>query len=150
MARKRHHRQAWPALPPRGMRPRLTQQQLQDLSLANHQNLEALAKGQADEDILWQWVGGCLTWCRVADVLSLGLEEMNAQLQLVVDVVTRYGRTGRAVFTGPEYQLAKLGVGYMDDLAQIVDQATATAATVWAEARCNAMAAQHPSRRKAA
>lgn len=139
MSRGRPPRQPRPALPPRGLRPRLTKQQLVDLGLAHLANLDALATGQADEDILWQWVGGCLTWSRVADLLGVGQEEMVAQLQLVTSVVQRYGRTGRAGFTGPEYQLAKLGVAYMDDLAEIVDKPTALAAVAWSEARCNAM-----------
>jgi hypothetical protein len=125
------------ALPPRGLRPKLTVDQLCDLGLAHHVNLDTLAKGEADEDTLWQWVGGCLTWSRVAELLKVGEAEMRDQLELVAAVVERYGRTGRAVFTGPEYQLAKAGVGYMDDLAAIVDRPTAIAAANWSEARCN-------------
>ena len=121
------------------MRPKLTQGQLLDLGLAHLANLDALSKGEADEDILWQWVGGCLTWSRVADLLQVGQAEMAEQLALVTSVVKRYGATGRAVFTGPEYQLAKLGVGYMDDLAAIVDRHTAVQAVEWSEARCSQM-----------
>lgn len=140
--RKRCHRRPVTPLPPRGLRPRLTPDQLRDLGLAHMVNLDTLAKGEADESTLWQWVGGCLTWARVADLLQVGQAEMTEQLALVTSVVQRYGRTGRAVFTGLEYQLAKAGVGYMDDLAAIVDRATAIAAADWSEARCAAMAAE--------
>lgn len=143
MSRKRCHRRVVVPLPPRGLRPKLTRDQLQDLGLAHMVNLDTLAKGEADEATLWQWVGGCLTWSRVADLLQVGQAEMTEQLQLVAAVVERYGRTGRAVFTGPEYQLAKAGVGYMDDLAAIVDKPTAIAAAEWSEARCNAWAAEN-------
>lgn len=36
-------------------------------------------------------------------------------------------------FTGPEYQLAKQGLAWMDDLAAIVDRPTAVAAADWSE-----------------
>lgn len=139
MTRKRcHRRRPVVPLPPRGLRPKLTPDQLRDLGLAHMVNLDTLARGEADEATLWQWVGGCLTWSRVAELMQVGVEEMRQQLELVTAVVERYGRTGRAVFTGPEYQLAKQGVGYMDDLAAIVDRPTAIAAAEWSEARCNA------------
>jgi hypothetical protein len=137
MSRKRCHRRTVAPLPPRGLRPKLTDDQLRDLGLAHVINLDTLARGEADEATLWQWVGGCLTWSRVAELLKVGEDEMADQLELVATVVERFGRTGRAVFTGPEYQLAKAGVGYMDDLAAIVDRPTVTAAAEWSEARCN-------------
>lgn len=148
--RKRCNRRPVVALPPRGLRPKLTPDQLLDLGLAHLVNLDTLAKGEADESTLWQWVGGCLTWSRVAELLEVGEAEMVQQLALVADVVERYGRTGRAVFTGPEYQLAKLGVAYMDDLAAIVDRATAVVAADWSEAKCAAMAAEQVKQKETA
>jgi hypothetical protein len=139
MSRKACRRRVWPALPPRGLRPRLSHDQLRDLGLAHIVNLDTLANGQADEDTLWQWVGGCLTWSRVATLLGTGCDEMAEQLALVTSVVERYGRTGRAMFTGPEYQLAKAGVGYMGDLAALVDRTTAIQAAEWSERRCQQM-----------
>lgn len=128
---------------PRWLRPKLTRDQVRDLALCHLQNLDAIAKGQADEATLWQWVGGCLTWSRVAELLGIGVPEMAEQLHLVKAVVERFGRTGRAVFTGPEYQLAKAGCDVMDQLAERVDRDTAVQAADWSEARCNAMAAEH-------
>lgn len=144
--RKRCRRRLVVPTPPRGLRPKLTPDQLQDLGLAHMVNLDLLARGEADEEVLWQWVGGCLTWSRVAELIGAGLDEMTAQLALAATVIERYGRTGRAVFTGPEYQLAKAGVGYMDDLAALVDLPTAIAAADWSEARCNQMAAEQLAR----
>ena len=123
----------WPAQPPRGLRPRLAPDQVRDLSLVHHVNLDAIATGQADETTLWQTVGGALTWCRVAERLQLGEAEMAQQLQLLERVVERYGRTGRVGFTGEEYQLAKVGVIVMDQLAEQVDRPTAIAAAEWSE-----------------
>lgn len=148
MSRKRCNRRPVTPLPPRGMRPRLDDGQLRDLGLAHMVNLDSIAKGEAGSDILWQWAGGVLTWSRVAEKLQAGAEEMHIQLDLVLAVVERFKRTGRVGFSGAEYQLAKEGVGYMDDLAAIVDRPTAVEAANWSEQRCNELA--KASERKAA
>ncbi len=136
MSRKRCNRLPVTPLPPRGLRAKLDQSQVKDLSLCHLVNLDAIAKGTADADLMWSWCGGCLTWSRVSEALKLGTEEMHRQLDLALAVVERYKRTGRVLFTGQEYQLAKEGVGYMDDLAAIVDRPTAVAAANWSEQRC--------------
>jgi hypothetical protein len=140
MTRKRCARRPVPAMP-RWLRPRLADDQLRDLELVHLVNLDAIARGDADEATLWQVVGGMLTWSRVATLLGgLGADDMHAQLDLATRLVQRYGRTGRIVFTGPEYQLAKHGVDVMDQLARTVDRATAVEAADWSEARVQAMA----------
>lgn len=124
----------------RGLRPRLDRSQITDLALAHTTNHGLIRTGQADEAVLWQWVGGMLTWHRVAQLLCVGEPEMDAQLQMAEAVLRRYGRTGRIGFTGPELQLSAEGVNVMDQLAAEVDQATATAAADWAEATVNRLA----------
>ena len=52
-------------------------------------------------------------------------------------MIERYGRTERVRFTGEEYQLAKLGVQVMDELARVVDLPTAVEAANWSEDRVN-------------
>lgn len=136
MSRKRGRR-AGPALHPRGLRPRLSPDQVRDLGLAHVVNLDAIARGEADEAILWQWVGGILTWSRVAELLQAGAPEMHEQLDLATRVIGRYGRTGRVGFSGPDYQSARDGVQVMDSLAEIVDVPTALAAADWAERKVN-------------
>lgn len=145
MSRKHCRRRVIVPVPPRGLRPTLDPATLRDLSLVHLVNLDAIATGTADEAMLWQVVGGCLTWHRVAEVLRAHLAEMGEQLEMLADVIERYGRTGKILFTGPEYQLAKQGVQVMDELAAVVDKATAIAAAQWSEARVNAMAAGHRS-----
>jgi hypothetical protein len=93
-------------------------------------------------------VGAVFTWCKVAELLQIGVEEMTAQLELATRVVERYGRTGRIGFSGPEYQVAKLGVMVMDALAEAVDVDTAKIAAAWSEDRLNSLVAQE--RRKLA
>lgn len=57
---------------PRALRPRLQRVQMLDLAVAHTTNHELIRTGQADEAVLWQWVGGMLTWYRVAVLLGLG------------------------------------------------------------------------------
>jgi hypothetical protein len=62
---------------------------------------------------------------------SLADSSPSSWLKLIEGFTT----TGRIVFTGPEYQAAKLGVDLMDELARIVDRPTAVAAAEWSEER---------------
>lgn len=133
---------------PRWLRPKLTPEQVRDLSLAHHTNLDAIATGTADEAILWQYVGGVLTWSRVAELLKVGQPEMAAQLELARQLIDTYRRTGRVLFTGPQLELARDGVVVQDLLAQRVDQYTASLAADWSEAQINKLAVE--AARKAA
>jgi hypothetical protein len=133
--RKRCNRRPITPLPPRGLRPKLAPDQVLDLGLAHVINLDELASGKGNVDTLWQWVGGVLTWSHVAQKLQRGVDEMTAQLELSTRMIERYKRTGRALFTGPDYQLAKVGLVAMDQLAEIVDRPTAIEAAEWSEGR---------------
>jgi sulfite reductase beta subunit-like hemoprotein len=144
--KKRCLRRVFVPLPPRGLLRKLAPDQVTDLALVHLTNLDLISRGLADEAVLWQMVGGVLTWSRAADLLGVGVDEMRAQLELVTRVVERYGRTGRVGFSGIEYQVAKLGVEVMDQLAEMVDAPTAVAAAEWGEARVNALAAGHQQR----
>ena len=139
MTRKRIAR--WPALPPRGLRPKLAGDQVRDLCICHLQNLDAVAKGDATEATLWQIAGAAFTWSEVASRLQVGVPEMAEQLALVDALIERYGRTGRVIFTGTEYQLAKQGVEVMDQLAEIVDKPTAVIAAELSERRINQLEA---------
>ena len=142
MAHKRCRRTPVMAVPPRGLRPKLSRAQLTALGLAHIINLDLISKGLGDEEVLWQMVGGVLTWCRVAELSGTGAEEMTAQLELATRVVERYGRTGRVGFSGVEYQAARLGVDVMDAMAGQVDQETASIAAEWSEMRVALLASQ--------
>lgn len=131
--RKRCRRKVIEPKPPRGLRPMLLPSTQRTLEIYHLQNLDALARGQATHDVLWEWAGGVLTWARVAEVLGVGLPEMHEQLELATAVLERFRDTGRIGFTGPQYQLAKTGVMVMDQLACQVDQAAAEAAAAWSQ-----------------
>lgn len=150
MSRKQCRRRVVVPLPPRGLRPKLARDQVTDLALAHLTNLDLISKGHADEDVLWQMVGGCHTWSRVTELLPRttkvwiqvpAAEAMVGQLAMCTQLVERYGRTGRVEFSGAEYQMAKVGVEVMDQLAELVDKQTAVAAANWGEAQVNALAA---------
>lgn len=111
---------------PRGLRPKLVHEQVRDLALTHIINLDVIARGEADEEVLWQVIGGTYTWSFVAADLKRHEADMAQQLQLCEALLQRYRRTGRVVYTGPEYQLAKAGVAVMDRLAELVDQPTAS------------------------
>ena len=133
MSRKHCTRRAIVPLPPRGLRPRLTRDQVRSLGICHIQNLDAVAGGRGTEDTLWHIVEAALTWSRVAEKLRAGEPEMGEQLALATALVVRYERTGKVLFTGSEYQLAKRGVEVMDQLSEIVDRPTAVDAVGWSE-----------------
>lgn len=131
-----------------GLRPKLTKDQVRDLGLAHITNLDAIARGEGTEDVLWQWIGGAWTWSYVASSLERrdparfkeAAEAMRLQLQVIEDVVKRFGRTGRVGFSGPEYQTAKDACEWMDALAEVVDRPTALIAAELSEKRINVYA----------
>lgn len=148
MTRKRCRRRVITALPPRGLRARMTPATLTTLAIAHNTNLDEISRGKASEQTLWDMVGAVFTWSKVAELLRMGVEEMTPQLELAARVVERYGRTGRIGFSGPEYQAAKLGVQVMDALAEASDVDTAKIAAAWSEDRLNSLVTQE--RRKLA
>jgi hypothetical protein len=133
MTRKMCQRRVTIPMPPRGLRPRLDRDQLLDLAIVHMQNLDLVATGRADAQVMLHLVEQAMIWSRVAGLMSVRVDDMRAQLELATQVVRRFERTGRVGFTGPEYQLAKAGTEVMDDLAQRADKATAMAAAAWAE-----------------
>ena len=147
MSRKRCHRRPVRPLPPPGMRPKLSRAQVLDLALAHMTNLDVIARGEADEEVLWQVFGGGLTWLRIAERLQAGVDDMREQIGLCERLAERFERTGRVAFSGPEYQLAKQHVEVMDALAQAVDQHVAAEAADWSEEQINRMARAARERR---
>lgn len=116
----------------RGAQP-LDASQRQELSLCHHVNLDAICSGQAEPTMLWDYIGGVLCWWKVAQLLQAGVAEMDAQLEVAARLCERWSRTGRVLFDGPDMQLARDGVVYMDQLAELVDTATACQAADWSQ-----------------
>lgn len=125
---RRHHVMA---LPPRGLRPKLRHQDLVQVAMCAVQNVDAIATGQADEALMWDFFEGVLTWWKAAELLGLGEQEMQGQLQVATRPLERWASTGAVRFDGKDYQMAKIGLDIMDQLAAEVDAATATSAAIW-------------------
>ncbi|MCR5864681.1 hypothetical protein [Aquincola sp. J276] len=135
MKRRRPTRAELIARLPRAFRPKLLPDQIRDLSLAHYANLDAVHRGEASGEILWQMVGGILTWMRITEQLQRGVDEMLEQHELVLQIVARFVRTGAVTFAPGEYEVARRGVEVMDALAELVDRPTAIAAAEWSELR---------------
>ena len=129
--KKRCHRRQVLALPPRGLRPKLRRQDVVQVGLCAVENLDAIATGTADEALMWDFCEGVLTWWRAAELLGLGEIEMQGQLQVATRLIERWASTGRVEFDAKDYQMAKIGLDVMDQLARDVDAATAASAAVW-------------------
>jgi hypothetical protein len=142
MTRKRCHRRAIIALPPRGMRERMKPETVTTLAIAHITNLDEISRGTASDQTLWDFCGAVFTWAKVSEMMQQGTEEMAQQLDLAAAVAERYKRTGRVGFSGVEYQAAKRGVQVMDALAEVVDIDTAKLAAAWSEERLNRMVAR--------
>lgn len=124
---------------PRAFRPRLRTDQLRDLGLAHVENLDAIATGQAEASMVWDYTSSVLCWWKVAQLLATGQPEMDEQLEVATRLVERYSRTGRVLFDGPDLSTARRGVVVMDLLAELVDQTTAMTAAEWSEREINRM-----------
>ncbi|XVJ69855.1 MAG: hypothetical protein HEQ39_09525 [Rhizobacter sp.] len=125
----------------------LAKDQITDLGLAHFANLESIAQGKATEEILYQWIGGALTFSRIAELmakdhpaaLAEAVAAMGKLLTISEAVTERYKKTGRVLFTGPELQFAREAVQWMDSLAESCDKRTAIRAADWSEAKLNQM-----------
>lgn len=134
---------------PRWLRPKLTDEQWQQLRAVHLENLDQLRAGCMDAQVLWDWGGGILTWIGVAGELKLGIPEMTAQAALFERVVAHYAAHAEIKFpTAGDALLALLGVDQMDQLAAVVDQYTAEKHALAAERRMGQRAgdfyAAHP------
>lgn len=125
-----------------GLRPKLNRQQLLELGICHLEQLDAVANGQAEASVLWDWVACMLTWWKVSRLLQVGMAEMDAQCDMVTRLTERWHRTGRVRFDGPDLQLARAGIGVMDDLAELVSLGQAKEAAAWSEIEVQRVRAQ--------
>jgi hypothetical protein len=141
-AKPKHRAQLLPgAMTPRWARPKLDRGQLLDIELAHLENLDGIHAGEQNVTLLWHLVEAVFTWSKVAELLKRHEAEMALQLEMATRVVERYGQTGRVEFDGLEYQVARRGVGVMNELARATDVATAQAAATWSELLADALRA---------
>lgn len=117
---------------PRGLRPKLRRDQLRDLAMAHVQNLDAVATGQAEPALLWDYVESTLLWLHVARLVNAGEAEMQEQCDMVTRLIDRWKATGRVDFA-EDIELARDGVVVMDQLARLADQKQAVEAAQLSE-----------------
>ena len=116
---------------PACFRRKLDRQQLRDLAICHITNLDAVARGDAGPEILWDIVGGALTWHRVAATMGVGEPEMDEQTAVATRLLERWQATGRVEWDSDDYALARRGVVVMDELALIVPLTIAVEASAW-------------------
>lgn len=124
--------------------PKLKPEVLVELSTCLNINLDAIATGQADVHLMWDYVSTTLTFSHIAEALGEGEPEMAAQLELGLSLIQGWVRTGRVLFTGPEYQLAKQGVMQMELLTERCSLPIAVAAAMRSEEQLLALKAANP------
>lgn len=112
-------------------RQRANAAELRGMEMIHLQNLDAIATGQAEVQCLWDWAAGVLMYSHVADAMQAGQAEMQSQLELATRLAQRWARTGRVLFTGPDYQAARDGVAVMTQLAALADFRTLHRAATW-------------------
>ena len=135
---------AQPAPDPLALVQKLPAGDVLSLRIAHIDTLAQITTGHATAQTLWDWVSNVLTWSRAADLIGMGQEEMGFQLQLGLDLVARWKRTGRVGFDGPGLQLARHGVDVMDELARQVSRHVAREAALWSEEQLAQMRADNP------
>lgn len=142
---KHPRRPRWTPKPPPGLRPKLTRDQVNDLGLAHMANVDAIARGEGTPEILYQHMGAGLTWMFAAELMTPRnpeafaepLRVMQAAVAATRELAERYRRTGRVAFTGPELQMAREAVQWMDALAEVVDKDVAITAAELSENTVN-------------
>jgi len=119
MSRKRCRRRIWAPIPRREFLPKLPPDQVTELGLGHSTNLDLIARGAADAQVMWDLVACVLMWSKAAEALQAGVDEMLEQLQLTDAMVRQV----------------------MDQLAELVDKPTAIACAEWGLMKMQAAAA---------
>lgn len=134
------------ALPPPGMRPKLDTAKIWAIAINMQSNVDELTAGTMDDTILWDFVGGVLTWKRVAEVLKYKdafaiLHDVytTAAASAVVSWITR----GVAKFSEDEARKVYESLPWCEALAEESDLVTATAAANWSQSLIDRMSADY-------
>ncbi len=132
---------------PRWFRPRLSAEQRRDLAIVQLWNVADVDRGVATRDTLLDLARDAFTWSKAAELLDAGTLEMRMHLEVITQLIEHFGRTDRAEFSSRAQATAvRLGVAYMEDLAQLADRDTMLLAARFSEQ----MVDQLQARREAA
>lgn len=138
------------ALPPPGMRPKLGTAKVWAIAINMQTNLAALTQGTEDQSILWDFVGGVLTWKRVAEAgrHAEASRIMSTVYNVVLPaVIGDWIRTGVAKFSQEDALIAAESHPWAEALAEHVDLVTAKAAASWSEGQLSGLVRQYRQER---
>lgn len=134
------------ALPPPGMRPKLDTAKIWAIAINMQSNVGELTAGTMDDSILWDFVGGLLTWKRVAQELKY--KEAYAVLHVVyttaaASAIVSWITKGVAKFSEDEAPKVYESLPWCEALAEVVDLLTATAAAKWSQSLVDQLSAEY-------
>jgi hypothetical protein len=112
---------------PKFWRPKLTPTQQIDCKVIHWDLISRFSDGSAKSTDLWDWLETGFTYMEIMRLQALDGTEftpeahqaMEAQADIYEPVVTRFKRTGRVGFTGPELIVARTAAEVMDGLIDI-------------------------------
>lgn len=132
----RHIRSKRVALPPPGMRQMLGQAKVWAVLINMESNIAAIRSAEATQAKMWDFIGGLLTWQRVAferrftDAEAVMLRVRN---QVIVGLIERWDSTGAISMPDDELELMNVAMPWIEALAENCDETTARAAAIWGQ-----------------
>lgn len=134
------------ALPPPGMRPKLSDAKVWAIAINMQSNVDELTEGTMNDSILWDFIGGVLTWKRVAEALKY--EDAYAVLNDIyttaaASAVAGWIVKGVAKFSVDESRKVFESLPWCEALAKEVDLVTATAAANWSQSMLDRLVASY-------
>lgn len=123
-------------VPPAWLRPKMSTAKVWAVTINMQTNVVELTKGTADDSILWDFIGGVLTWKKSAE--TLGYEEAFAvlegiYLEVVSSLAAGWIASGVSKLTEDESRRCFEALPWCEALAETVDMITATAAANWSQ-----------------
>lgn len=137
-------------LPPAWLRPKMSTAKVWAVTINMQTNVVELTKGTADDSILWDFIGGVLTWKKVAE--TLGYQEAYALLEgIYIEVASSLSAgwivSGVAQLSEEHSRRCFDALPWCEALAETVDMITATASASWSQQVLDALHASYKKER---
>lgn len=124
------------ALPPPGLRPKLTVEQRWAASIDFTTTIATLACEDAQASHLWSFIRTVAIWKKVSEhrrYPDAAATFANLNQNVTLELLTRWVITGIARLTPAEHQNAVDSIAWAEALAEDTDQLTLKAAIAWAD-----------------
>ena len=144
----RHIRSKRVALPPPGMRQMLGQAKVWAVLINMESNIAAIRSGEANVATLWDFIGGLLTWQRVAFERRFTEAEavmLRVRNQVIVGLIERWDATGAITMPDDELKLMTEALPWIEALAENCDETTARAAAIWGQQNVDMLRRLYPA-----